>query len=197
MDLVQWILPLAGGGFASALAPDGARELSMDPPHVAAGEWLLDLQVVAEGLPLPLAVGGPPTRPSAEGPQVERVELSIALGAEDDGAPLAGESDDDIGVLSLFTEYAGALGGVLDAAELPLRVLARGEQAALELALGPLRNWTAARLGPALLLVRGAADVLARARGFRVTSARVRVDDGEWLEVDAHLTTALVHGGLR
>src|SRR5690606_5701051 len=147
-------------------------------------------------LPLPLTVGRPQDEPPGDGPPVRVLEVTLALVSEgEQGGRLLGADEDDVGLLSLFAEYAEALARLLDALELPLDWIAPADGATLALKTATLDGWGARRAAWTLLLLAGAADVMASARGFRVGLARARADDGPWLDVDAALPDALATGG--
>lgn len=192
MQLLQWLVPLAGNGWASAITRREARVLAL--PGVDAERRRGPIAETPD-LPLPLTVGRPPDEPPGDGPPVRVLQMALALVSEGEGGGrLLGVDEDDVGLLSLFAEYAGALARLLDALELPLDFLAPGERETLALQTAPLEGWGGRRAAWTLLLVAGAADVLASARGFRVGLARVKVDDGPWLEADAALPETLGGG---
>lgn len=192
MQLLQWLIPVEGNGWASAITRREARALSL--PGVGAERRRGPIAELPD-LPLPLTVGRPPDEPPGDGPPVRVLQMALALVAEGEGGGrLLGEDEDDVGLLSLFAEYAGALARLLDALELPLDFLAPAERETLAFKTAPLEGWGARRAAWTLLLVAGAADVLASARGFRVGLVRVKADDGPWLDANAALPDALGQG---
>lgn len=190
MQLLQWLIPLDGGGTASAITRREVRTLELPD---GGGERRRGPVAECGDLAVPLTVGRPKDEPAGEGVPVRVLHLELSLVAEgqEKAAPLLGANEDDVGVLSLFAEYAQALSRLIDVLELPLGWLSPGRGVTLALQSDPLDGWGSRRAAWTLLLVVGAADVLARARGFRVAEARAKADVGPWCLVDASLPDAL------
>jgi hypothetical protein len=189
MKLLQWLVPLETGGLASAITPRETTVLELEGRPRARGP-VLDVP----GLPFPLTVGQPAHEPAAGSAALKRVRLALVLvpdGQPAPSSPLA-QGEDDVGGLSLLGEYASALALLLEPLDLPLEALARSKEGTLELRMGPLKGLPGRRAGWTLLLLAGAADVLARARGFRVEKATAAIDDEDrWRPVDGSLPGAL------
>ncbi len=190
MQLLQWLIPLEGGGVASAITRREARTLTLPD---AGGERRRGPIAESPDLSLPLTVGRPHDEPAGDGSPVRVLHLTLALLGEGQpkGAALLAADEDDVGSLSLFAEYAQALSRLVDVLELPLDWMSPTAGSTLELSFAALEGWGARRAAWTLLLLAGAADVLARARGFRVLEAKARADEGAWHVVDATLPGAL------
>lgn len=199
MDLLQWIIPEPGGGFASLLAPAGFEELKLldEEGERPAGVYRRGPLLESELLPYPLTIAF--DRPADAGrapfePERLRLRLHLTPDAPSSEAGVAPAGEDDLGVVSLLSEYLRALASIVDELRMPLRFIAPSAGGGVDLEVGPLLDDRDAPVVERLLLLRAAADLLARARGFRVAAADTRLPGGGWAAVNAALRQDLPGG---
>ncbi len=173
MDVVQWLVPGAntpsevGVCFAPAwadrLPATGARPALRRRSAPLVSRHLsrpLAVAVVANDVDdeSPIAIGGTP------GSVTLRFSLSVRGGA------IVEADADDVRFAIVLGEFVGVVIDLCEAAGVPVMgAVPADERRALDIVVGGLRGQTKARLADALLLLMGAVQMAADARGFQAS----------------------------
>jgi hypothetical protein len=188
MQLVQWIVPLAEGGFSVLFSPVWTEELPASAVSRAKGARgrirRRSAPLTSRWLPHPIALAESEDTPRVEGPPQQRpVCVRFAFATSERGPPVSMMRDDDISFAALFAEMVRVVADLCESAALPVLAIAPDvERRGLSLTLGSLVMLPVQSAYDALCVLRVAVELCAQQRGFLVSDATLVVGTGEALE---------------
>lgn len=182
MQLVQWIVPLAEGGFSVLFSPVWTEEVPAAADARGKGGRVRrrSAPLSSRWLPHPIALAESEDTPRVDGPPQDRpVSVRFAFSTSERGPPVAMMRDDDISFAALFAEMVRVVADLCESASLPVLAIAPDvERRGLSLTLGSLVMLPPQSAFDALCVMRVAVELCAQQRGFLVSDAALLVGTG-------------------